>query len=212
MSKHIPLVQEPPADMLVNVGQHDFGFLTPDTPQQYIGTYGLNICKGVYLHSRGLRVLAHATLGEYNNEAMSAMLRYLTGKGLRQKFDKGAIVLTSREARHYTNSDGTLDYNVPEVLRDVCKKLEFVVGPDSLDTSHYTNVMFDRKGRLYWLDPETSKAISSNFVFSYPADKPDDEKGLICATNGDYVPITEEKFVLPERNVRNRLTKRLFGR
>lgn len=225
LKKHF--IPEPPAEKVINVGQHDFGYLAPDIPKEYLVTYGLNTCKGVYLFSPGLQVLHHAVMSdsEWGEEGMSAMLGYLAGKGLmRKRFNKGVIVGSGaqyREIQHHP--DGTSWCNtlaneyVPEVLRNACKRLEFVVAPGE----GYASVMFDRKGRIHWVYQEdyNTGSTSSNFLFRYPSGTPEGETGLVCATNGDYIPVfngdytpvASGDFAVPEHvGIAGRLMKHLF--
>lgn len=148
--KDIPTIREPSLHEILRVSQRGFGYLNPEVDKLYIETIGLGECIGIYVRDidRNLQALAHIDANRlgYTNQT-NQFLAYLKNKQLTDENFDDVFVLRSQQA-----DERGVDEIYSTLRMRGHRKAEIV------DGDWMINVIFDKEGNMYWVDPETIQA------------------------------------------------------
>ncbi|NPA38759.1 MAG: hypothetical protein GXN99_03120 [Candidatus Nanohaloarchaeota archaeon] len=163
MSKSLSLHKRPyPGDdEVIMVYQRAFGYLTPDAKEQYLATFGIGYCVGIYIRSGETQVLAHIdnnyllTLkGTYLN-LTEILLSYLKANELiKEQADVVRIIKSTSFS--YETLEGI--YNTLMASQITSKIEEWNVHSDIV------RILIDKEGNFYELDISTLPKINEGIA------------------------------------------------
>jgi hypothetical protein len=146
--KNIPTITEPPLQEILRVYQRGFGYLNPEVDKSYIETIGLGPCIGVYVRDadRQLQALAHIDENHLGyGDQTNQFLAYLKNKQLTDENFDDVFILRSQQA----DKKGIVEIYSTLRMRGH-RRIELI--------DCCSNVIFDKEGKMYWVDPETIQA------------------------------------------------------
>jgi len=148
--KSIPTIREPLLQEILRVNQRGFGYINPEADRSYIETIGLGSCIGVYVKDvdRQLQALAHIDANHlgYGNQT-NQFLAYLKNKQLTDENFDDVFILRAQQA-----DKGGIDEIYSTLKMRGHRRIELIDGDWSID------VIFDKEGKMYWVDPKTIQA------------------------------------------------------
>jgi len=176
----VETISEPSLENIWRVEQRSFAYLLKDSDKKLLETLSIADCIGVYVKNSSLSALLHAdtswsmSSGLRLSDQVNLFLDYLD-KITKEyhSISRKAIVVTSNQA---------LLENIDEVyltLQKRCDKIEVVRRDEPL-----VNVIFNKDGNLYEVNPKTIKDYDSWFYRSLQNLNND---GLKCMNTGEIV-------------------------